>query len=235
MSAILYVIGGALLLRLRKPTAKYPHTMYDCVTGNEVVAETEEQHQLYADAGWVHSFDECPLDTPFGRDYGDFDYEDSVDDLNPQDQYEVVFEDSEVLDNVAVFRIQKLSYDPLRGRRGYYTTKGYVIGSTNLSPGGRPTSFNYDGDSIRMFSTMDAAIAYMKSIGKKRPTTPKKPEGDPMPDPTTPPTGEEDDTPTLPPTPVDPSPALPPMGGFGGYNDGMSYGGMPNTNFGGGY
>ena len=221
MSAILYVIGGALLLRLRDKPAKYPHTMYDCNTGNSVEVETKEQHDDYAAGGWVHSFDECPLDSPFGRDYGDYDYADSVDDLSGvQRKYDIVFEDSEVLDNVAVFRVQTLSYDPQRERRGYYKTKGYVIASTeNIGSSGRPTSFNYDGDEIRMFSTMDDAIAYMKSIGKKRPTTPSKPEGDPMPSPETQPSEPENTPPTPEPTPAPPTPPsnpfTPPTGGYG--------------------
>jgi len=229
------VAAGIGLFALKKlmgtPKAKYPHTMYNCNTGQGVEVETEEQHQQYADGGWVHEFSECPIDSTFGRDYGDFDYEDSVDDMSDvQSKYDIVFEDSDVLDNTAVFRIQSLSYDPLRGRRGYYKTKGYVIASTqNINASGRPTSFNYDGDSIRMFSTMDAAIAYMKSIGKQRPTTPKKPEGDPMPDPTKPPTGEDDD-PTPPPTPAPPVAPMPPFndGGLGGF-------GGTAANYGGGF
>jgi len=226
MSSILLGIGALFALKLRDKTA-YPHTMYNCNTGKSVEVETKAQHDDYAAGGWVHSFDECPLDTPFGRDYGEYDYEDSVDDLDPKDRYDEVFQDDEVLEGVAVYRVMALSYDPQRERRGYYRIKNYVIGSTTLI-NGSPKDFNYDGDAKRTFSTMDDAISYYKSIGKKRPTTPK-PEGEPTPEPETQPSEPENTPPTPEPTPApitpQPNPFLPPMGGYGSFGGGTDLGG----------
>lgn len=229
MSAVLYVIGGALLLRLRDKKPKYPHTMYDCNTGQSVEVENKAQHDDYTAGGWVHSFDECPLDTPFGRDYGDYDYEDSVDDMTDvQTRYDNVYQDDADLENVAVYRVMALTYDPQRERRGYYRVKNYVIGSTNLNSQGRPTSFNYKGDSIRTFSSMDDAIAFLKSIGKRRPQPEKQPEGQPMPEPEVLPEGDDEpSTPEPTPAPITPpsNPFTPPMGGYGvsGGNLGVNF------------
>ena len=231
MSSILLGIGALFALKLRDKGGKYPHTMYNCNTGKSVDVETKEQHDDYAAGGWVHSFDECPLDTPFGRDYGEYDYDDSVDDLDPKDRYDEVYQDDADLEGVAVYRVMALSYDPQRNRRGYYRVKNYVIGSTTLN-NGVPQSFNYDGDAKRTFSTMDDAIAYYISIGKKRPTTPSKPEGEPMPEPETQPSEPENTPPTPEPSPVAPTPPsnpfMPPTGGYGVSNFGT-------TNLGGGF
>ena len=37
------------------------HTMYDCKTGDEYTANTQEEHDSYAELGYVHSMDECPI------------------------------------------------------------------------------------------------------------------------------------------------------------------------------
>tara|TARA_R100000908_G_scaffold65323_1_gene54293 strand:- start:966 stop:1865 length:900 start_codon:yes stop_codon:yes gene_type:complete len=37
------------------------HTMYDCATGDEYTANTQEEHDAYAELGYVHSMDECPI------------------------------------------------------------------------------------------------------------------------------------------------------------------------------
>jgi hypothetical protein len=46
------------------PTTPKPfevHTMYDCKTGDEYTANTQEEHDSYAELGYVHSMDECPM------------------------------------------------------------------------------------------------------------------------------------------------------------------------------
>tara|TARA_R110001599_G_scaffold133697_1_gene311249 strand:- start:2389 stop:3264 length:876 start_codon:yes stop_codon:yes gene_type:complete len=37
------------------------HTMYDCKTGDEYTANTQEEHDSYTELGYVHSMDECPM------------------------------------------------------------------------------------------------------------------------------------------------------------------------------
>jgi len=236
MTGLIPIAVGLLAIKkLFGQQVKYPHTMYDCTTGKSVEVATVAEHDDYAAGGWVHSFDKCPLDSPFGRDYGEYDYDDSVDDLSDvQRKWTVVYQDDAVLDDVAVYKKEKLSYDPARQRRGYYSVIGYFIGSTDLWANGAPTQVNE-----KSFGTEQEAIDYYISIGKTRPTNPSKPEGEPMPEPEVGPVSPNEPTPDEPEdTPLDPEldPVFP-SGGFGqgGYNDGMSYGGMPNTNFGGGY
>lgn len=232
MSWILPVIGIALAKGLfdKNKKAKYPHMMYNCNTGEGVEVFTPAEHNQYKDGGFVHDLAECPLDSTFGRDYGDFDYDDSVDDLESQDQYTEVYSDPAFV-GVAIYKVMQLNYDPARGRRGYYQLKYFVIAESGAN--GRPSSFNYDGDRKRTFSTLEAAKVYYDSIGPNRPTNPKKPEGDPMPPPMTP--DDDDSTPT--PTPVVPDPPMPPMmppsGGFGSSGTTVSF--MRQSSHGGEY
>jgi len=37
----------------------YSHSMYDCVTGTEYIADTEAEHDEYAALGYVHDLTEC--------------------------------------------------------------------------------------------------------------------------------------------------------------------------------
>tara|TARA_B110000902_G_scaffold225558_1_gene263643 strand:- start:313 stop:759 length:447 start_codon:yes stop_codon:yes gene_type:complete len=37
----------------------YAHSMYDCKTGKEYIANTEEEHNDYAALGYVHDMNEC--------------------------------------------------------------------------------------------------------------------------------------------------------------------------------
>ena len=43
----------------QEPTDDYAHSMYDCKTGEEYIANTEEEHNDYAALGYVHDMDEC--------------------------------------------------------------------------------------------------------------------------------------------------------------------------------
>ena len=43
----------------QEPTDDYAHSMYDCETGKEYIANTEEEHNEYAALGYVHNMDEC--------------------------------------------------------------------------------------------------------------------------------------------------------------------------------
>jgi len=232
-------IGLLVIKKLTGNKPAYPHTMYDCTTGHSVEVATKAEHDDYAAGGWVHSFDKCGLDTPFGRDYGQYDYDDSVDDMSDvQKKWIVVYQDDAVLEGIAVYRVEKLRYDPIRQRRGYYSILNYQIGSLDLWASGAPTSRN-----DKVFATEQEAIDYYISIGKQRPTTPDEPEGEPMPepevgpvDPTTPddptPTPQPVDPispeePTQPLDPIDPiSPINPPSSGYGDYDFGVGVGGF---------
>jgi hypothetical protein len=41
------------------PTDDYAHSMYDCKTGDEYIANTEEEHNEYAALGYVHDMNMC--------------------------------------------------------------------------------------------------------------------------------------------------------------------------------
>ena len=43
----------------QEPTDDYAHSMYDCKTGEEYIANTEEEHNDYAALGYVHDMDVC--------------------------------------------------------------------------------------------------------------------------------------------------------------------------------
>ena len=43
----------------QEPTDDYAHSMYDCKTGDEYIANTEEEHNEYAALGYVHDMGEC--------------------------------------------------------------------------------------------------------------------------------------------------------------------------------
>lgn len=57
------VIGFGILafLLLREQKAKYPHSMYDCATGTEYIANTPDDHEEYATLGYVLSMSECEI------------------------------------------------------------------------------------------------------------------------------------------------------------------------------
>tara|TARA_R110000787_G_scaffold182328_1_gene294285 strand:- start:1046 stop:1714 length:669 start_codon:yes stop_codon:yes gene_type:complete len=211
MSAIIPIAVGALLIRkLQGSKSQYPHTMFDCNTGNIVTVENKEQHDDYVEAGFASIQSGCSLDSVFGRDYGAYDYPDSVDDMTAiQKKWTVVYQNDTDLENIAVYKVEKLSYEPLYERRGYYRFLNYSIGSTDLWANGAPTQLN-----SKTFNTEEEAVAYYKSIGKQRPTTPSKPEGEPMPEPEVEPVTPNEPTPEPTPTPV--NPYNPPSSGFGG-------------------
>ena len=176
MSAIIPIAVGALLIRkLQGSKSQYPHTMFDCNTGNIVTVENKEQHDDYVEAGFASIQSGCSLDSVFGRDYGAYDYPDSVDDMTAiQKKWTVVYQND-----------------------------------TDLWANGAPTQLN-----SKTFNTEEEAVAYYKSIGKQRPTTPSKPEGEPMPEPEVEPVTPNEPTPEPTPTPV--NPYNPPSSGFGG-------------------
>ena len=60
------VVGFGLLafLLLREQKAKYPHSMFDCATGKEYIANTPDEHEEYAALGYVHKMSECKIQTP---------------------------------------------------------------------------------------------------------------------------------------------------------------------------
>jgi hypothetical protein len=43
----------------QEPTDDYAHSMYDCKTGEEYIANTEEEHNDYAALGYVHDMKVC--------------------------------------------------------------------------------------------------------------------------------------------------------------------------------
>jgi len=224
--ALKKVMGGA--------TTVYPHTMYNCM-GQSIDVETPEQHQTYTDGGWVHDLSECEIGTPYGRDYGEYDYEDSVDDMTdtPYLWTNVWQTTDRSGQTIVIWNKQRLTYEPNYGRRGYYTEGVYQIGDEQKQ------GWNWDGDRIRTFTKLQTAIDYYTSISTVG-TKPKKPEGDPMPEPEVGPVNPTPDDPTPTPQPVDPinpeptqptqpldpidpvAPINPPSYGFGDYVIGVS-------------
>ena len=206
MSLMPVVIGGALLLKLRNRNA-YPLTLYNCNHGGEHIVNDKEEYLSYIKAGYVKDLKQCGLDTHQGRDYGEWDYPNSVDDM-PQMQRISVWQTTDKSGNVIhVYSVAKLTYDTTGNpptRRGYYKDPHYIIGNEETK------DYNYDGDRIRTFSTKQAAIDYYESISDTSGGggsgsgsgggTPTKPEDD------------DDDTPNPPPMPpVDPIDPIDPI------------------------
>ena len=230
MTGIIPLAVGLLVIKkLMGDSNTYPHTMYDC-NGATVEITNLEEHKRYTEGGWVHDLSECSIDTIIGRDYGEYDYEDSVDDMSDTPYiWTNMWESTDQSGSkVVIWRKQRLTYDPT-SRKGFYTEGVYQIGNESKQ------GWNYDGDRIRTFTKLQQAIDYYVSI-----STVGTSEGTGgIPDDFDPEVFPEDTPEDIPEEPEDTplDPYIPPSGGFGqgGYNDGMSYGGMPNTNFGGGY
>ena len=92
------------------------------------------------------------------RDYGAYDYPDSIDDMEAvlwTNEYQTTDRSGSI---VVIWGKQQVTYEPLDERRGYYKPKKYLIGNLDRN------SWNYDGNRIRTFDTLQAAIDYYDLI-----------------------------------------------------------------------
>ena len=187
------VAAGIAYILLRTPKAKYPHPMYDCSTGEEYTANTPEEHQAFADIGYVHKISECPMpDSPERIDPADY-----------PDTLEEVWSNDDGLVKVWKVGIAMGS----NAQYEYHYLVGNADGSSFVSESQAGTS---DTRRVR-FSTKQEAIDYILAETDEEPSSPTDPQTEP----------DEDTTPTGPTLPTRPGNDLGGYtnlsGGMGGY------------------
>ena len=174
------VVAGLFLFLMKEGSdqapdrTEYPHSMFDCATGTEYVANNKSEHNRFASLGYVHSMSECP--TPEGFDPSDY-----------PDTMEEVWSNDDGL--VKVFKIG-VHYGGEGGRYEYYYVVGNADGSSFVSESQAGTT----ALKRKRFSTKREAIEYIERPQDNDPNDPTSPEAEPEDD-------EEPTPPSLPPRP----------------------------------
>ena len=217
------VAAGIAYILLRTPKAKYPHSMYDCATGKEYTANTEAEHQAFADLGYVHKMSECPMPedpSPTTPDPSETKWTDTASwsgeefSTGPGGENVVWvyrrgirFQDgsTEMDDNEYIVIGDKVHHNFLRSSsdRGTIDIPKRFTGGTT------------DQQNVQVFSSLETALAKADSLSNPEPTDPNDPTQPQKPD-------EPEDEPTSPGLPTRPGNDL---GGMGGYTN-LSGGGF---------
>jgi len=183
------VAAGIAYILLRTPKAKYPHSMYDCATGEEYTANTEAEHQAFADLGYVHKMSECPMpESP-----------DVIDPADYPDTLEEVWSNDDGL--VKVWKV-----GIAMGRNAVYEYH-YQVGNADGSSFVSESQAGNTNPRIVRFSTKQKAIDYILDKTDEEPSRPGEPEVQP---------DDEDEAPSQPTLPTRPGNDL---GGMGGYTN----------------
>lgn len=155
------VAAGIAYVLLRTPKAKYPHSMYDCSTSIEYIANTPEEHQAFADLGYVHKMSECPIEPEF----------EPIDPADYPDTLEEVWSNDDGL--VKVWKVgiamgRNATYE-------YHYQVGNADGSSFVSENQAGTSKTR---TVR-FSTKQKAIDYILDKTDEEPSSPGDPQTEP--------------------------------------------------------
>ena len=134
--------------------------MYDCSTSIEYIANTPEEHQAFADLGYVHKMSECPIEPEF----------EPIDPADYPDTLEEVWSNDDGL--VKVWKVgiamgRNATYE-------YHYQVGNADGSSFVSENQAGTSKTR---TVR-FSTKQKAIDYILDAGEE-PSSPTDPQTEP--------------------------------------------------------